>query len=368
MNKLIVIAMSVLLFAGCKDKKTQTENVAPSIQVSSPIVKDITLTKEYPGYLTSDKTVNLVARVNGTLQTSYLVPGAKVKKGDLIFVIEPTTYQDNVKQAEAQLTTAKAQSAYAESNYQRMQEAVKSGAVSQIQLLEAEATAKQMVASIQTAEAALSTAKTNLSYCYIRAPFDGSVTRASYDVGNYISGAAQAVTLATLYKDDIMYANFNIEENQLMIMQMSSTKNQLADNLKNKIAIKAGDTGMLLYEGTLDYLSPNVDLSTGTLNLRAVINNPKGELKSGLYVTITLPYSEQKEAVLVTDASIGTDQLGKFLYVVNDSNIVNYRHIEVGQLVNDTLRQVISGIAPNESYVTSALLKVRNGMTIKPIK
>ena len=89
---------------------------------------------------------------------------------------------------------------------------------------------------------------------------------------------------------------------------------------------------------------------------------------SGLYVTITLPYSEQKDAVLVRDASIGTDQLGKFLYIVNDSNIVRYRHIEPGQLVDDTLRQVISGIRPDERYVTTALLKVRDGMSIKPIK
>ena len=97
-------------------------------------------------------------------------------------------------------------------------------------------------------------------------------------------------------------------------------------------------------------------------------DNKDGELKSGLYVTITLPYSEKKDAVLVRDASIGTDQLGKYLYIVNDSNIVRYRHIEPGQLVDDTLRQVISGIEPNERYVTTALLKVRDGMSITPIK
>ena len=113
---------------------------------------------------------------------------------------------------------------------------------------------------------------------------------------------------------------------------------------------------------------PNVDLSTGTLNVRANLDNKDGELKSGLYVTITLPYSEKRDAVLVRDASIGTDQLGKYLYIVNDSNIVRYRHIEPGQLVDDTLRQVVSGLEPNERYVTTALLKVRDGMSITPIK
>ena len=112
----------------------------------------------------------------------------------------------------------------------------------------------------------------------------------------------------------------------------------------------------------------NIDLSTGTLNVRANLDNPKHVLKSGLYVTITLPYAEQPDAVLVRDASIGTDQLGKYLYIVNDSNVVRYRPIEVGQLVDDTLRQVTAGIGPKDPYVTSALLKVRDGMPIKPIK
>ena len=118
----------------------------------------------------------------------------------------------------------------------------------------------------------------------------------------------------------------------------------------------------------MDYLSPNVDLSTGTLNVRANLDNPKGILKSGLYVSITLPYGQQKNAVLVPEASIGTDQLGKYLYVVNDSNIVRYRHIVPGQLIGDTLRQVVSGLSPNEFYVTKALMKVRDGMKIKPVQ
>ena len=341
---------------------------APSISVATPVVRDITLTKDYPGYLSSDRIVNLVARVNGYLQSSQLVPGAKVKKGDLIFVIEPEVYQNNVTQAEAALNTAKAQVEYARSNYERMKEAAKSGAVSQIQVLQAESTAAEMEASVHNAEAALKTARTNLGYCYIRAPYDGRVTRASYDVGNYINGAVQPVTLATLYKDDIMYANFNIEDNQFMRMKMIADQNDPNVKMPTHVSIRLGQDGRQSYTGTLDYLSPNVDLSTGTLNVRANLENKDGELKSGLYVTITLPYSEQKDAVLVRDASIGTDQLGKFLYIVNDSNIVRYRHIEPGQLVDDTLRQVISGIRPDERYVTTALLKVRDGMSIKPIK
>lgn len=367
-TKIALIGLSAFLLASCKGKKTTAEMPAPEISVATPEVKDITLTKDYPGYLSSELMVNLVARVNGYLQTSHLVAGSKVKKGDLIFVIEPDTYQDNVTQAEAALKTAKAQLDYARSNYRRMTEAAKSGAVSQIQVLQAQSTASEMEASVRNAEAELNTARTNLSYCYIRAPFDGKVTRASYDIGNYINGAVQPVTLATLYKDDLMYVNFNIEDNQFMKMMITAAQNDSTVRLPETVTVRLGQEGRQNYTGRLDYFSPNVDLSTGTLNVRANLDNPHGELKSGLYVTITLPYSEKKDAVLVNDASIGTDQLGKYLYVVNDSNIVRYRHIEPGQLVDDTLRQIISGMAPGERYVTTALLKVRDGMTIKPIK
>lgn len=214
--KITLIALSSLLMASCKGKKQPTEAPAPSISVTTPEVKDITLTKDYPGYLSSELMVNLVARVNGYLQTSHLVAGSKVRKGDLIFVIEPDTYKDNVVQAEAALKTSKAQLDYARSNYERMKEAAKSGAVSQIQVLQAQSTVAEMEASVRNAEAGLNTARTNLSYCYIRAPFDGRITRANYDIGNYINGSVQPVTLATLYKDDLMYVNFNIEDNQFM--------------------------------------------------------------------------------------------------------------------------------------------------------
>ena len=362
------VILSVLMLASCKGKKQPAEAPAPSISVATPEVKDITLTKDYPGYLSSELTVNLVARVNGYLRTSHLVAGSKVKKGELIFVIEPDTYQDNVTQAEAALKTSKAQLDYARSNYERMKEAAKSGAVSQIQVLQAQSTAQEMEASVRNSEAELNTARTNLSYCYIRAPFDGRITRATYDIGNYINGAAQPVTLATLYKDDKMFVNFNIEDNQFMKMMITAAQNDSTVKLPETIAVHLGDNGRQNYTGQLDYFSPNVDLSTGTLNVRANLDNKDGELKSGLYVTITLPYSEKRDAVLVRDASIGTDQLGKYLYIVNDSNIVRYRHIEPGQLVDDTLRQVVSGLEPNERYVTTALLKVRDGMSITPIK
>ena len=368
MKKLMYIFLVLSVLTGCKEKKdagAMKGMPTLAISVAKPIVKDITLTKDYPGYLTTEKTVNLVARVNGTLQSVSYAPGGRVKKGQLLFVIEPTLYNDKVAQAEAELKTAQAQLEYARNNYSRMKEAVKSDAVSQIQVLQSESSVTEGVAAVSNAEAALSTARTNLGYCYVRAPFDGTISKSTVDIGSYVGVSLQPVTLATIYKDDQMYAYFNVADNQWL--EMSMNNQQPTKDLPKKIMVQLGKEGTESYPATLDYLSPNVDLNTGTLMVRANFDNPQGVLKSGLYVSITLPYGEADHAILVKEASIGTDQLGKFLYAVNDSDIVHYRHIEIGQLINDTLRQVLGGLSPQERYVTEALMKVRDGMKIKPI-
>ena len=409
MKKLLYILLALPLLTACREKKETAGAAAmytPEVSVASPLIKDITLTKDYPGYLTTEQTVNLVARVNGTLQSTSFTPGSRVKKGQLLFVIEPTIYKDNVTKAEAALKTAQAQLTYARNNYTRMREALKSDAVSRIQVLQAESDVAETTAAVSNAEAALNTARTNLGYCYIHAPFDGTISRntmdiGSYisgaaqpvtlatlyrycyihapfdgtisrntmDIGSYISGAAQPVTLATLYKDNRMYTYFNVADNQWLSMLMSSSPQNGTETSKlpRTVTVNLGKDGRQSYPATLDYLSPNVDLNTGTLTVRANLDNPEGILKSGLYVSITLPYGEQKQAILVNSASIGTDQLGKYLYVVNDSNIVRYRHITIGQLIGDSLRQVTDGLSPQERYVTKALMKVRDGMKIHPV-
>lgn len=363
-SHLIILAMLATVLAACKDKK-ETSAAMPvlPIDVAYPEVRNVTLTKDYPGYLSADKTVNLMARVSGVLQSVNFQPGTKVRQGQVLFVIEPTLYQNAVTQAEAELQTAEAQLDYARNQYARMKEAIKSDAVSKIQLLQSQSSVAEGMAAVDNAKAALNTAKTNLGYCYVRAPFDGTIDRAQYDVGSYISGSVQPAILSTIYKDDRVYAYFNVADNQWLSMLMSDN----APSLPHEVTVRLGKDGTQTYPGNLDYLSPSVNLSTGTLDVRANLDNPKGVLKSGLYVSITLPYGQQKDAVLVPDASIGTDQLGKYLYVVNDSNIVRYRHIQTGQLIDDTLRIVIQGLTPQERYVTKALIKVRDGVEIKPI-
>ena len=366
-NRLFLFAGVGFVLFSCTSKKTEQRMSVPEISVAYPVVRPVILHKTYPGYLSSVNTVDLMARVNGYLQSTPFTAGSLVKKGQLLFVIEPTLYEDAVKRAEAGLKNAQASLDYAENNYVRMKEASRSDAISEIDLIKSATQLISAKSNVKDAEAQLETAKTNLGYCYVRAPFSGHISKSIYSVGRYISGEGQAAKLATIYQDDKMNAYFNIEDNQYLQMLASTDKKGVEERLPGEVEILFQSPLSRPYMGKLNYLSPNIDLATGTLSIRAEIENPDNELKDGLYVNIRLPYGKQDSAVLVKDASIGTDQLGKYLYVVNDSNRVSYRHIETGELFSDTLRLVKSGLQPKDRYVTKALLKVREGMEIKPV-
>ena len=363
-----IIALSAMLVSGCGKKESSIRMEPLPVEVAKPIVRDVTLTRDYPGYLTSETSVDIVGRVNGTLLAKKYPSGQPVKKGQILFIIDPTLYENAVKQAKANLKNAKANLVYAKSNYDRMKEAIKSDAVSRIQFIQAETDVESCEAEVSNAEAELKTAQVNLSYCYVRSPIDGIADLAEYSDGGYISGAGSPVKLTTVYKYDKMYSYFDISDNQYLAFELlrdAKTKIPQDDHL---VTLKVGTDGSKTWQGKLNYLSPNFSLSTGTMRLRAELDNPDGVLRPGLYVSVTLPYAKAENALLVDNASIGTDQLGKFLYVVNDSNVVSTRHIELGQLVDDGMRIVTSGLSPDERYVTKALMKVRQGMTIEPVE
>lgn len=358
---------AVGLCTACGSPATEgSDPKALPVQVACPVVREVTLTRDYPGYLESETFVDLVGRVNGTLQRKCFMPGGRVHRGQLLFVIEPTLYEDEVRQAEAALKTARAQADYAASSYARMQEAVKSEAVSRIQCLEAESRVAETQAAVSRAEAALETARTRLSYCYVKAPCDGLIDRCPYAVGTYIGGGTQPVRLATVYQDRRMYAYFEVSDNQYLTFLLNQAASSKIPAAAHHVTLQVGNEGQRTWEGKLDYLSPEVTTSTGTLSLRAVLENPEGVLRPGQYVRVNLPYAQVSKAILVPDASIGTDQLGRYLYVLNDSNVVQYRPVKVGELTPDGYRIISSGLLPTERYVTQALLKVRQGLQVQP--
>lgn len=364
MRTIAIATVIVFMAAGCHKKPEQTSgNVAIPIEIAAPIEREITLTREYPGYLEAEATISIVGRVSGTLQKQSYTAGSRVKKGDLLFIIEPTMYRNAVSQAEAALQTAEAGLEYARSNYERMQQAIASDAVSQIELLQAKSNVKSYEAQVSNAEAALSTARTNLGYCYVTAPMDGVTGIENYSVGTYIPGSGSPVELCKMYKDKKMYAYFDITDNQWLNKQKRA--NEVGK--EEYITFTLGGDDYYRWKAKMDYLSPDINLSTGTMRVRAELDNSDLFLKPGSYISVVLPYEKIANGILVRDASIGTDQLGKFLYVVDKNNTVSYRSIEVGNLVDDTLRLVTKGLTADERYVTKALLKVRNGMVITPI-
>lgn len=366
---MLCLTASIMAVTGCSNsKKDHAQEMPPlEITVAKPVVQNITLTKDYPGYLTAFKTVNLVARVNGTLQRINYTPGTEVKQGQLLFVIEPSTYQHQVEEAKAQLANAQAQYTYAKASYDRTKEASISNAVSEISVIQTEANMNQAKASVENAKAALANAELNLSYCYVTAPCDGRISKNQFDLGNYINGASSPV-LATVYNDKQLYAYFDVSDNQYLSAYLNSKNNTYGKESIDSVTVLPSGDNAFAKKAKVDYLGPNVTLSTGTVEMRAILDNNVGELRDGLYVRVILPYAEKDEAVLIPEASIGNDQLGRYVYLVNDSNVVKYTPVQVGQLMNDNLREITSGVKAGDRYVVTGLLKVRNDMPIKPIE
>lgn len=352
-------------FLSCKGKSNPNSSI-PKISVSKPLIEPIVLHKEYPGYLLSNNIVDVVGRVSGYVTLQNFSSGQYTNKGDLLYIIEPTVYENNVKKAEANLTSAQASLDYYENSYERMLKASKSDAISQIDLIQAETNVRTAKANVQTAEADLKTAQNTLSYCYIEAPISGFLTTSGAGEGEYVAGSdGNPFKLTTIYNNDPMYAYFNIEDNQYLTIK--TTSKDWESSLPKKVYINMQEGHFHPIEATPNYISPFVNLKTGTLTLRALFENSEYDLKSGMYCTVSLPYGEVDNAILIPDASTGTDQLGRYIYVVDSNNTVSYRHIEVGEIINDSLIHVKSGLRPDERFVTKALLKVRSGMKVEPI-
>lgn len=363
---LVIAGIALASATSCGNKRQAADEGLLTVDVALPVTDSITLYKTYPGYAGANASADVVGRVNGQLLTKNYDSGSLVKKGAVLFTIEPTKYSDAVRQAQAALATAESEYEYASKQAQAMKKAFESDAVSRMEVIQAESSMQQAEAAIKNARAALSTANTNLAYCTVRAPFTGHITSATVDVGNYINGEGAPFKLATIYDDSSMIVSFAIEDSQYERM-MGAKSDPAVEALYHKVPLEFEEPLPHTYTADMYYTSPAIDKSTGTLNLKVTVDNPYGELRDGMYVTVKFPYDTDPDAILVKDASIGTDQLGKYLYVVNDSDKVVYTPIEVGGIYDDSLRVVTKGISRDSRYVTSAMLKVRDGMPVKPV-
>lgn len=363
----LVVVFS-LLMGGCKKKAQEHNPMAhtPEVLVNNPIHQDVVYAYEYPAYLEAIQTVNLVARVSGFLEKIQYAPGEFVKAGTLLFVIEPQPYLDQLEAARSQMKSAEANLSYAKAQYEKMKEAMPGRAISEIDFIQAESAYHSAMANLQNAKAQLNLAQTNLSYCYIRAPFDGHVSRNMVDAGNFVGGSVQPVTLATIYRDKVIYAYFNMAYAEFQNLPVLNSK-PAANDTTMTISISDATEPQRKWQGKLDYKSPNVDLQTGTVAVRAIVDNPQGELLSGMYVKISVPYKQVNNALLIPEISIGTNQAGRYVYLVDKNEQVVLQPIKVGVLEPNGLREIISGATSDDRYVVEALMSVRPGMKVKPI-
>ena len=355
-----------LLMGSChKEKKDGYGDMERPVDVAEAITDSIVLFKNYPGYLTAEYYAQVVGLVNGRLLTMNYSSGQYVTKGQLLFTIDPTLYSDALQRAEATLKSNESNLVYSKSHYEAVLKALEDNAVSKMEVLQAESDYNQAVASVNDSKAALHTAQVNYGYCTVTAPISGYITNNKLSIGNYITGADSPVTLAEIFDHTHLYANFEVEDSQYE--KMTAGHRSIDNVLYKNVPLKFQEPLDHEYTCDLTYIAPSVDRSTGTLTLQGKITNIDNELKEGMYVTVSLPYDANPKAILVKDAAIATDQIGNYMYVVNDSNTIVKRRIETGEIYRDSLRVINKGIEPGDKYITKALLTVRAGEKVKPI-
>lgn len=360
----LLVIFTGLIF-GCKDSKKESEDneKIPSVSVAYPFRDSVILTDNYSGMLSAHLEVDIMARVDGILKI-HVPSGSRVSRGQLLYSIENSKYHDAVREAEASLATAKSSFAYYTRQYDAMQKAYESRAVSEIELLQTKNNLEASEASIRSNEAILENAKTIEGYTYITAPFDGVISLQDYDNGAYINGETNPVKLNTIYNDDTMYVYISVDEKSY-----SGFQDYMKENPDNPISLKIGDENNAEnnYEGKINYVAPQFNRETATVTLRFDIDNKGKELKSGMFANVRLPVSKETESVFIKAASIGTDKNGDYVYLVDSEDCVVYRPVKAGKLYQDTLRIVTEGLTLEDRYVTEALLKVKDGMKVKPI-
>ena len=356
---------AMLLAGGCHKKEKDETASAPEVDVAVAYEDSVVLHKSFPGTIVANDNAEVVARVSGQVLETPFKEGQYVRKGQTLFIIDPAPYRDAAARAEAELATAESSYSYASSHYEAMKEALKEDAVSRMEVLQAESAMNQAAAAIKSAKASLSTARENLGFCTVRAPISGNVSEIMQTKGNFVNGGASPVVLTKIFDNNNLSAQFEVSAPlyQTMVAANGGAESAFFSKVPLEFRVPLNNT----YHTDLAYQAPSVDQSTGTVMLKGSVTNIDDELKDGMYVTVSLPYGVSPHAVIVKDASIGNDQLGKYIYVVNDSNRVVYTPVETGELLNDSLRIITRGVSAGQKYVSKALLTVRNGEPVRPV-
>jgi RND family efflux transporter MFP subunit len=360
-------AIAALLTA-CGDRNTYQPPPPAEVSVAKPEQRKVTLYMELTGTTAPVNRVDLVARVQGFLEKVGYKDGSTVKKGDLLFQIDKQDYEIALQIAEATQQQQEALLLQAEADLKRKQDLVKTSAVSVAQVDDSRAKRDSTLAALAQAKGQVEQAKRNLEYTTIVAPFDGTVSARLVDPGAMV-GADGPTKLATIVQLDPIYVKFNIDEQQ--VLSIKERMRIAGVTLKDLGPIKV-DIGLQTeqgypHSGTLDYVAPEIDSSTGTLAGRAVLDNKDAALQPGLFVRVRIPKQLDVESLLVPDIALGNNQQGRYLLVVGDKNVVEQRQVQTGDLVDGGLRIIDSGLEPGERVIVGGLMRALPGNTVVPV-
>jgi RND family efflux transporter MFP subunit len=310
--------------------------------------------------------VEIRARVEGWLESIHFIQGSQVKKGDLLFVIDPRPYKAQVDQSEAALKGKQADLQLKQANLRRAQQLLSTASISQLQYDIQNADEAVAVAQVGIAKADLEKAKLDLAYSQVIAPTSGRVSRNYVDIGNLV-GAGDKTLLTEIVNDSSVYVYFDVSERDLLMLLRKWPEIETeatADRQKPPAYLQLADETGYPHAGKVDFAESRVDPNTGTLRARAIFLNDKGLLVPGLFCRVRVPI-EQKEAVLVPELAVGISQAGRYVFVVNKDQIVEQRLVKTGQL-EGTLRVVEDGLAKDDWVVVNAIQRARPGAKVNP--
>jgi len=357
-----VILLAGWLGSGCE--KAQSAPPPPQVTVAPAISRTVADEDEFTGHFESVNSVEVRPRVGGFVERVAFIEGALVHQGDVLFTIDARPYEAEVARADAVLAQARTRKELADMELERAQRLVSTQAISREELDARTSGRAESDAAIKAAEAALRLAKLNLEWTVVRAPITGRVSRAEVTSGNLVQAGPPAATLlTTIVSMDPMYVYFDGDEQAfLKYMQVRPTATG-ARGLGRTVYVGLASEAGFPHEGTVDFVDNQVDRSAGTIRIRAVMPNKSLLFTPGLFARVRLVDGNRRDATLIQDRAIGTDQDRKFVLVLNGDNTLAYRPITIGRLV-DGLRLVDSGLKPGERVVVNGQMRVRPGMKV----
>jgi RND family efflux transporter MFP subunit len=362
-----LVVLATLMTAACGEKNAYVAPPPPKVTVSQALRQPVTDYLEFTGNTQAINTVQLKARVEGYLEKVFFKDGDQVKKGQLLFLIQENTYQAKLQQAEAEILSQKAKLFHAQTEYARFTKLVTQKAAAQTDVDNWLYQRDAAKAAVMSAEAQRDLARLNLSYTKVTAPFDGRIGRRLKDPGNLV-GAGEATLLAEIDQVDPLYVYFTMNERDLLDVT-KDTKQSVGAIIRKDIPLDLGLANEEGYphRGHLDFASISLNATTGTLTLRGVFPNPKGVMLPGLFAKLRVPVTHDKSALLVPSVAISFDQLGSYLLVVDDKNVVQRRGVKLGAEVKD-LTVITEGLNDQEWIITNGLLSAIPGKQVTPVK